>query len=373
MKRTFLIIPFIVLMFSLDLTPFLFGIGQILPSTYPSDPGLFSSTSNSAFSLDKIDNIEAEAVSTSKSFENSVLKGKVICIDPGHGGTAEIDSYRVGQTGEREEWVNLRVALFLKGLLEERGAKVVMTRTTDVQVGLEERSEIAKEAKADLFISIHHNATADDQVNFPIIYFHGSANENKAGVSFGKALAKSIRLHMFEEGTPVSLVSDFVIFPKGGTSVLRGTYGIPSVLAEASFFTHVKEEERLKEEEYNRKEAKAYLEAMEKYFCSPPARIHEKREPLLIPPFRVLQEAERMQPEALLWYQDFLEAKALMLEEDRQSLEKAYCLFTRSARSFPDSYVAGECHQHRVFLLEKMGRREEAGLERKRVEAFFVK
>ncbi|MCG6947753.1 MAG: hypothetical protein LJE93_02405, partial [Acidobacteria bacterium] len=38
------------------------------------------------------------------------LAGRTICVDPGHGGTAEIDSYRVGPTGEREEWINLRVA-----------------------------------------------------------------------------------------------------------------------------------------------------------------------------------------------------------------------------------------------------------------------
>src|SRR5690554_6243047 len=113
----------------------------------------------------------------------SSIKDKIICIDPGHGGTAETDSYRVGPTGEREEWVNLRVGLILKELLEDRGAKVIMTRSEDVQVTLAERAALAKEGNADLFISIHHNATADDQVNFPIIYFHGSANENRAGVS----------------------------------------------------------------------------------------------------------------------------------------------------------------------------------------------
>ena len=59
------------------------------------------------------------------------VKGKVICIDPGHGGTAATDSYRVGPTGEREEWINLRVALLLGELLDEAGAEVVLTRTTD--------------------------------------------------------------------------------------------------------------------------------------------------------------------------------------------------------------------------------------------------
>src|SRR5690606_21792392 len=101
--------------------------------------------------------------------------------------------------------------------------------------------------------------------------------------------------------------------------------------------------------------------------------ILEKSEPELIPVFEVLQEAERMKPEALLWHQDFEEAKALMEKGDKSSWEKAYDLFTRSARSFPDSYVAGDCHRYRINLLEKLGRNEEAAQERQRLEAFFGK
>lgn len=49
------------------------------------------------------------------------LKRKIICIDPGHGGTAATDSYRVGPGGEREEWINLRVGLLLQKMLEKKG------------------------------------------------------------------------------------------------------------------------------------------------------------------------------------------------------------------------------------------------------------
>lgn len=303
----------------------------------------------------------------------SKIKDKVICIDPGHGGTAETDNYRVGPTGEREEWVNLRVGLILKELLEERGAEVIMTRTEDVQVTLAERAALAKDGNADLFISIHHNATADDQVNFPIIYFHGSAHENKAGVSFGKALAQAFLNKMFEADAPVSLVSDYTIFPSAGASVLRGTYGIPGVLAEASFFTNPLEEARLKEEAYNRTEAEAYIEAIEIFFGQEQKTILEKADPLLIPPFEVLQEAERMNPEARLWYQDYLEGKSLMDLGDTASMAKAYESFTRSARSFPDSYVAGECHEFRARILAKQGREEKSVQEQERASAYFVK
>jgi len=361
------------------LSSFLIGIfflamdmGQSSTLTNPADCPILSGTSGSAFPWVMPNALIKKTESYSQSRYSLGLKNKIICIDPGHGGTSDTDSYRVGPSGEREEWINLRVGLLLRELLEEEGAKVLMTRTTDVQVPLQERSALAIEGKADLFISIHHNATADEQVNFPIIYFHGSANENKAGLALGKALAAAFRDHLFDAATPVSLVSDHTIFPKRGASVLRETYGIPGVLAEASFFTHAGEELRLKGESHNRKEATAYLEAIKLFFGNPAPDILEKREADLIPVFEVLQEADRMQPKALLWYQDYLEAKKLLSKDDKSSLQKAYRLFTRSARSFPDSYVAGDCHRQRVLLLDKLGKFKKADQERQRLEAYFV-
>ena len=184
--------------------------------------------------------------------QKEVLTGKIICLDPGHGGTAAIDQYRVGPTGEREEWINLRVALYLKKMLEKQGATVLMTRESDEQVALADRADLAVKGNADVFISIHHNATADRTVNFPILYFHGSAMENEASVLLGKLIAKEFRETLFDSEGPVSLVSDFAIFPNAGAGVLRGTYGIPAILAEASFFSNSEEEGRLKKKRYNR-------------------------------------------------------------------------------------------------------------------------
>ena len=118
------------------------------------------------------------AVSDIKLPEVSPLTNKIICIDPGHGGTALTDNYRVGPGGEREEWINLRVALLLRDMLVKKGAKVILTRERDEAIGLEDRARIARDRNSDIFISIHHNATADTSVNFPIIYFHGNASEN---------------------------------------------------------------------------------------------------------------------------------------------------------------------------------------------------
>ena len=314
--------------------------------------------------------------STSEIFSqssNAALKDKVICIDPGHGGTSATDHYRVGPTGEREEWINLRVGLLLQKMLLEKGAKVLITRTDDQFVTLPDRAKLANDNKADLFISIHHNATADSSVNFPIIYFHGNKSENKASVSFGKELALKMLKYLHHKNSPVSLVSDFTIFPDAGASVLRNTYGIPGILAEASFFTNKEEENRLKQENHNRNEAKAYLEAIEGFFSKTIDPIEKQNSKVpQIPAFKVFQEAERMTPIAKNWKKDYQDAKNVLAETDTISLKKAYELFSRSARSFPDSYVAALCHKNRALILTKLNRTKEAEQEAQRFKEYYV-
>ncbi|WP_134088721.1 N-acetylmuramoyl-L-alanine amidase [Olivibacter sp. XZL3] len=304
--------------------------------------------------------------------KSSRLKGKVICLDPGHGGTAKTDAYRQGPAGEREEWINLRVARILQELLVQKGAKVLMTRTEDVFVPIPDRAKMAVENHADLFLSIHHNATADSAVNFPIIYFHGHVSENKASVALGRTIAKALRTQFYGGKTPLSLVSDYTIFAERGAGVLRGTYGIPAVLSEASFFTNPTEESRLKDTTHNREEAMAYVAALESFFDEPQPPIVPKNSLVSVLPFRGLQEAARMSGEAKTWYADYKAGLRLMQRGDTASIRGAYDLFTRSDRSFPDSYVARECHQNRAFLLERQGKSAAAAEERKRAKEFYV-
>ena len=84
--------------------------------------------------------------------------GKIV-IDPGHGGH---DTGTIGPTGLEEKDLVLDVAMRLGKLIEQKlGAQVVYTRTDDTFVPLEERTAIANQAKADLFISIHANSSED--------------------------------------------------------------------------------------------------------------------------------------------------------------------------------------------------------------------
>ncbi len=86
------------------------------------------------------------------------LKGVTICVDPGHGGREPGAS---GCNGTREAVVNLAIAEKLKAELERLGARVVMTRTADVDVSLAQRVQIAIAAKADFLISVHNNSLPD--------------------------------------------------------------------------------------------------------------------------------------------------------------------------------------------------------------------
>jgi N-acetylmuramoyl-L-alanine amidase len=86
------------------------------------------------------------------------LKNLTIAIDPGHGG----EQYgAISPTRQSEKDLNLTVASLLHERLIEAGANAVMIRNEDIALGLYDRIQLAREAGADLLISIHHNAHAD--------------------------------------------------------------------------------------------------------------------------------------------------------------------------------------------------------------------
>jgi len=75
-----------------------------------------------------------------------------IVIDAGHGGK---DPGALAVTGAKEKYVVLAVARSLATKLQQRGAKVILTRANDTFLELEERAEVANRSGADLFVSIH--------------------------------------------------------------------------------------------------------------------------------------------------------------------------------------------------------------------------
>jgi len=194
------------------------------------------------------------------------LSGYTIAIDPGHGGSEAYDHWRVGPTGEREEWINLRVALYLHGYLEKAGARVILTRRGNRDVSLGGRASLARQADSDLFISIHHNGSSDRSMDYPLVYYWGSELENPASVQFARILVDGMAEKMtFADTGLAGVFSDHIIYDNG-TSVLRNTYPqLPGVIGEGGFFTNPDGEQRMKSKSYNRLEARVYYQAILDY------------------------------------------------------------------------------------------------------------
>ena len=194
---------------------------------------------------------------SSLSHDHQVLAGKRITIDPGHGDTQAYDRFRIGPTGEREEWINLRVAKILEKKLRKAGAEVLLTRRTDKDVSLGGRATLAKLQGSHLFVSIHHNGSGNDpEMDLPIVYFFGDARLNPASVDFAHILMIEMRERLeFQQPDAGAVYSDHLIYGSG-TSVLRNTVAVlPGVFGEAGFFTNARVEARLKSKTYNELEA----------------------------------------------------------------------------------------------------------------------
>jgi len=106
------------------------------------------------------------------------LKDKIIVIDPGHGGT---DTGIIGPDGIKEKTIILAVALKVKVLLEQAGAKVIMTRIDDRDVFSPNASAVAEVGarvavaninKADVFINISGNFFVNPNINGTATYYY---------------------------------------------------------------------------------------------------------------------------------------------------------------------------------------------------------
>jgi N-acetylmuramoyl-L-alanine amidase len=127
------------------------------------------------------------------------LKINRIAIDPGHGGN---DTGTTGPQGLLEKDLCLDVALRLGRLIEENipGAQVVYTRTDDRYVSLEERTQIANDASADLFISIHANSSDIHAVRGAETYYLSlTTSERSKELATRENAAAQSSLHNLQE------------------------------------------------------------------------------------------------------------------------------------------------------------------------------
>ncbi|MSP20026.1 MAG: N-acetylmuramoyl-L-alanine amidase [Alphaproteobacteria bacterium] len=107
------------------------------------------------------------------------LDKPVIVLDPGHGG---VDPGTIGVTGAREKDITLAMARELKAALEASGRyRVVLTRSTDIFIPLQDRVRIAREAGASLFMSLHADSVGSPSISGASIYtLHEKASDKEA-------------------------------------------------------------------------------------------------------------------------------------------------------------------------------------------------
>jgi len=219
---------------------------------------------------------------------------RTIVIDPGHGGT---DPGCVGRGGEFEKDLVLDVCLRLRKLLASvRGLEVVLTRETDIFIPLENRTVIANQKKADLFVSVHANSSLNPQrTGVETFYLNLSldpavdeiaARENATSTkSIGQMkdiLTKIIQNSKIVESRDLAdkvqrnLVGSLSrsysdvrsLGVKGGPFwVLIGS-NMPSILVEVSHLSNAKEAARLKEESYRQKIAQGIYDGLVVYMQS---------------------------------------------------------------------------------------------------------
>lgn len=218
---------------------------------------------------------------------------RTVVIDPGHGGR---DTGAVGPSGVREKDVVLDLGLRLKRLIEEAlGLKVVMTRSEDVFVPLEQRTAIANRNKADFFISLHVNAAPKSRaVGFETYFLSREPSDRGARAS---AVRENMVLNLEGVGQEEQRGLKAVLWDLAQTFYVRESSelaelllnelgrilkvdsrgvksapffvligaAMPSVLVESAFITNPHEERKLQRGEYRQQVAEALLAGVAKF------------------------------------------------------------------------------------------------------------
>ncbi len=237
------------------------------------------------------------------------LKISRIVIDPGHGGH---DTGTIGPHGVLEKNVCLDVALRLGKLIQQKlpGAQVIYTRKTDVFVPLEERTAIANQADADLFISIHANSSHDEAARGIETYYlnftsspealETASRENALSdasihelqdlikkiarndkIEESQELATDIQNSLTTQLRQVSTAERNRGVKKAPFVVLIGA-DMPSVLAEISFLSNPTDERMLEKSAQRQRIAQGLFRGVETYLSSLNSLNYDRRKRTLV-------------------------------------------------------------------------------------------
>jgi N-acetylmuramoyl-L-alanine amidase len=217
-----------------------------------------------------------------------------IVVDPGHGGK---DPGAVGLSGLQEKDVVLSIGQKVaKMIREELGIDAVMTRSTDVFIELQERTAIANQVGADLFISIHANAALNRKANGIETYYLNLAKTEKAaqlaarenGTSLEKVsllqavlfdlmanyklndsahLAEEVQKALFKRLSGHDPATKNLGVKQGPFYVLVGAT-MPSILIESAFISNPQEEMKLADPKYLEETAEGIIDGIVAYIAA---------------------------------------------------------------------------------------------------------
>lgn len=223
-----------------------------------------------------------------------ISKIRRIVVDPGHGGH---DPGAIGPSGIQEKDVVLAIGLKLRDLLrDELGVDVVMTRSTDVFIPLEERTAIANKVGADLFVSVHANAAQSRSAAGIETYYLNLAKTDKVAQLAAKENGTSLEKVSVLQAILFDLMANYKLndsahladevqralhkkirsrhsdvknlgVKQGPFYVLVGA-SMPSILVETAFLSNAAEESRLKDPAYQDMTANGILEGVRSYITS---------------------------------------------------------------------------------------------------------
>ncbi|MBN1596491.1 N-acetylmuramoyl-L-alanine amidase [candidate division FCPU426 bacterium] len=189
-------------------------------------------------------------------------KKYLIVVDAGHGGK---DPGAIGPSRLQEKVVTLEIARQLAKMLRERGLRVLMTRDKDVFISLEERAAMANRAQADLFISIHANASRNRKANGSQVFIYNreassrhaadAARLENQDANYLEIIKDDLRQSVHEESSinAAGLISqqfeklslDVKNIERAPFYVLAKSH-MPSILVETAFISNHEEEKRLR-------------------------------------------------------------------------------------------------------------------------------
>ena len=230
--------------------------------------------------------------STSPSITRQLGLGiRRVVIDPGHGGH---DPGAIGYGGIKEKNVVLEIGKKLRTIMTDKfGVEVIMTRDNDIFIPLEERTAIANKAGADLFISIHANASRNKKAGGVETYFLNfatdedskrvAARENATtaknmgdleailnDLMLNSKINESSKLARYVQGSILDEVNG-----NGGRSNDRGVRQapfyvligarMPSILIETSFITNKEDARRLADKKFQMALAESIADGVKRY------------------------------------------------------------------------------------------------------------